>query len=101
MMYGTGNPNAWSNGLSVKGLGMGMGDTTSTATSTTAGGTGTTALTYGAGLSLWTSPGTALSATGTLLSNPSQAFGSTGLMFTLGVLTVPLGLAFLLMGRGR
>lgn len=71
---------------------FGLGDTTSTTTPVTT----TPGLTDG--LKLWMSPSAAFSALGAVASNPSTAFSSALMPFTLGILLPPIALVAILMG---
>ena len=79
---------------------QGLGDTAATPA---AGTTPTVSAPPGFtdGLKLWTSPSAAITATGTLLTNPSTAFSSGLMPFTIGVLAVPVGLVLLLTTMGK
>jgi len=69
-------------------------------TSTTVSTAATTA-TFGSGIGLWTSPSSALSAMGTLISNPTTSYSSGVLPFTLGVLLPPIALIALVLSMGK
>ena len=60
--------------------------------STTIAGTTITTPTFIAGLEMWTSPSAALSTMGSIVSDPTDAFGGALLPFSLGVLLPPIAL---------
>jgi len=53
------------------------------------------------GAEMWTSPGSAFSATTNAITNYSTSFSSANLPKTLGLLIVPVGLLWILMSMGR
>ena len=75
---------------------LGMGDTTPAPTPQTT-------LTFGTGLQMWTAPSAALTAVGTVVSNPTTSFAAANLPFSIGLLTplLDVGAGLLLMGSKR
>lgn len=75
---------------------LGMGDTTPAPTPPTT-------LTFGTGLNMWTSPSAALTAVGTVVSNPSTSFAAANLPFSIGLLSplIGLGVTLLMYSGGK
>lgn len=74
---------------------MAIGDTTTAPAATTP----VPGLTDG--LKLWLTPGTAFSAIKSAISQPSVAFSSTAMPFTIGLLAVPAAALVLVLGMGK
>lgn len=72
---------------------LGLGDTTAASTTVVAPS-------FTQGLTLWESPGSAMTAIGTIFSNASTAFSGPLLPFTAGVLLPPVALVVLLFSMG-
>lgn len=85
---------------------MMLGDAT-TGTGTTATGSSSTsaaaasAPSLTSGLYTWQNPGAAFTDIQGIVSDPTTAFNSTNLQFTLGLLAIPAVLLLLLMGGKR